>query len=49
MKFWIEGNNILNINNAQILKFTSKKNFTSTEVINRLAGYIGLGVGFNIK
>jgi len=49
MKFWIEGNNILNINNAQILKFTSKNNFTSTEVINRLAGYIGLGVGFNIK
>jgi hypothetical protein len=49
MKFWIEGNNILNINNAQVLKFTSKNNFTSTEVINRLAGYIGLGVGFNIK
>jgi hypothetical protein len=49
MKFWIEGNNILNINNAQVLKFTSKNNFTSTEVINRLAGYIGLGIGFNIK
>jgi hypothetical protein len=48
-KYWFEANNVLNIENAQVIKFISSNNFTSTEIIDRLAGYIGFGIGFNIK
>jgi hypothetical protein len=48
-KYWFEATNVLNIENAQVIKFISSNNFTSTEIIDRLAGYIGFGIGFNIK
>ena len=49
IKYWIEANNILNLDNAKIIKFTARNNFTSTEIIDRLAGYIGVGLGFDLK
>lgn len=49
MNYWFEGNNILNIKNAKTLKFSSRYNYTSTEITDRLAGFIGFGIGFSIK
>ena len=49
IRYWIEANNVLNVENAQIIKFISRNNYTSTEIVDRLAGYIGFGIGFNIK
>jgi len=47
-RYWVEGNNILNINNAQVIKVSTTNNILSTEIVNRLAGYIGLGIGFEL-
>lgn len=48
MRYWLEGNNLLYINNAQIIKASSTNNILSTEIVNRLAGYIGFGIGFDL-
>lgn len=49
IRYWIEANNVLNLDNAQVIKFVSRNNFTSTEIIDRLAGYIGFGIGFSFN
>jgi hypothetical protein len=46
--FWLEGNNLLNINNPQVIKVSASNNILSTEIVNRLSGYIGFGIGFEI-
>lgn len=49
IKYWIDANNMLNLDNVKVIKFVSKNNFTSTEIIDRLAGYIGFGIGIDLK
>lgn len=45
-KYWIEGNNIFNISNPEIIATSNSNNSFSRETITRLAGYIGFGIGF---
>lgn len=47
IKYWLEGNNILNLNNQKIINIYNKNNFIATDIVNRLAGYLGLGLGYN--
>lgn len=49
IKYWIEANNMLNLDNAKVIKFVTRNNFTSTEIIDRLAGYIGVGLSFDLR
>jgi hypothetical protein len=48
IQYWAEGNNLLYLNNAQVIKASSSNNILSTEIVNRLAGYIGIGLGFDL-
>lgn len=43
-KYWIAGDNILNVNNPESIEITSDHNVFSIDVIKRLSGYVGLGV-----
>jgi hypothetical protein len=45
--YWLEGNNLLNLNNPQVIKAAASNNILSTEIVSRLAGYIGFGLGFD--
>lgn len=49
IKYWVEANNMLNLDNAKVIKFVTRNNFTSTEIIDRLAGYIGVGLSFDLR
>ncbi|PVH24158.1 carboxypeptidase-like regulatory domain-containing protein [Sphingobacterium corticibacter] len=48
VKYWLQGVNILNINNPEIIKIASSNNIFSTDIIRRLAGYAGLGVSYEL-
>ena len=48
IKYWIEGVNILNINNPEIIKIASSNNIFSTDIIRRLAGYTGIGISYKL-
>ncbi len=42
-KYWLEGVNILNLNNPEIIEISSSNNIFAVDVISRLSGYIGAG------
>lgn len=45
-RYWIEGVNILNMNNPEIIDITSGNNLFSMDVIRRMSGYIGIGASY---
>ena len=46
---WIEGVNILNLNNPEIMEISSNSNVFSVDVIKRLSGYMGIGVSYSFN
>ena len=46
--YWLSGENILNITNAQIVEAISTQNIISGNVIYQMPGYIGIGVSYNL-
>ena len=46
LKYWVEGVNILNINNPEIIEISSSNNTFSVDVISRLSGFAGFGLSF---
>lgn len=45
--YWISGENILNITNAQIVEAVAMQNSLSRNIIYRMPGYIGVGVSYD--
>ncbi|MFW0717200.1 carboxypeptidase regulatory-like domain-containing protein [Pedobacter sp. N23S346] len=45
-KYWVEGVNILNMNNPEIIEISSSNNMFSVDVISRLSGFVGFGVSY---
>ncbi|MFD2286456.1 TonB-dependent receptor [Pedobacter petrophilus] len=45
-KYWMEGVNILNMNNPEIIEISSNNNTFSVDVISRLSGYVGFGLSY---
>lgn len=45
-KYWIEGVNVLNMNNPEIIEISSSNNIFSVDVISRLSGYVGFGLSY---
>lgn len=48
MRYWAEGVNLLNIRNPEIIQIYAQQNQLSTDVIQRIAGYIGLGISVEL-
>lgn len=44
LKYWIEGFNVLNMNNPEIVQMTTSHNMFATEILSRLSGYVGAGI-----
>jgi len=45
-KYWVEGVNVLNMNNPEIVEISSSNNIFSVDVISRLSGFAGVGLSY---
>lgn len=45
-KYWVEGINVLNMNNPEIVEISSGNNMFSVDVISRLSGFTGFGLSY---
>jgi len=45
-KYWVEGVNVLNMNNPEIVEISSSNNIFSVDVISRLSGFAEVGLSY---
>lgn len=48
LKYWIKGNDILNISHPELVTITTDNNMFSQNVISQLAGYVGIGLSYEL-
>ncbi len=46
LKYWIKGNDVLNISHPELVTITTDNNMFARNVISQLAGYIGIGFSY---